>query len=304
VDWKRFQEPSFAAAALSCVLLLMLFAFWPKTPSPAEVVDVRPQLEQLQSTIKATEGRLAGLETKLDKLQQTFDQSADVSSGDVGEALELHTKEDAVKLIGDLGKSPTAEKFAETLATIDGWVGKPEDEDSLQQFKASQVTVLRQIVKKEVELLHEQALKAETGTKSAELHAKASQILALYPMDSTKPVLDEARSLSSKHSEVGVRIDVIRRQRYNAWAMTRIEETIKAINLIATSFKTSDNPMTIDATVKQLGEVDPLLLEPVVAQLYNYAVEQAKSNVNSEQQLELGRRIIDPAIKRKGYGDF
>jgi len=62
--------------------------------------------------------------------------------------------------------------------------------------------------------------------------------------------------------------------------------------------------MTIDATVKQLGEVDPLLLEPVVAQLYNYAVEQAKSNVNSEQQLELGRRIIDPAIKRKGYGDF
>jgi hypothetical protein len=288
MDINRFREPPFVAATASCFLALLLLVM----------------LILLQSNIKTIQGHLAGLEFKFDKLQQTFDQSSDIAGYEAGDVFEFHTKEDAVKLIRDLGESPTAEKFAETLATIDGWVGKPEDADSLQQFKASQVTILRQLVKKEVELLHEQALKAETGANSAELHAKVSQTLALYPMDSTKPVLDEARSLSSKHSEVGMRIDVIRRQRYNAWAMTRIEETIKAINSIATSFKTSDNPMTIDTTVKQLGEVDPLLLEPVVAQLYNYAVEQAKSNINSEQQLELGRRMIDPAIKRKGYGDF
>lgn len=304
MDWKRFQEPSFIAAVLSCVLLLMLLAFRSQPPSSSVVVDFRPQLEELQSTIKATEGRLSRLEAKLDHFQQAIDQSTDMSGGEVGVDLELHKKEDAVKLIAALGESPSAEQFAESLAIIDGWVAEPEETDSLQQFKASQLTVLRQIVRKEVDLLLEQALKAATGTKSAELHAKVSQILALYPMDATKPVLNEARSLSSKHSEVGVRIDVTRRQRYNAWAMTRIEETIKAINSIATSFKTSDNPMTIAATVKHLGEVDPLLLEPVVAQLYNYAVEQAKSNVNSEQQLELGRRMIDPSIKRKGYGDF
>jgi hypothetical protein len=304
MEWKRFQEPTFIAAGTSCVLLLMLLAFQSQSPSPAEVVDVRPQLEQLQLTIKASESRLAGLEAAFDKLRQAFDEPAESWGSDTNESFELHTKEDAAKLFSDLGESPAASSFAETLSIIDGWIGKPEDADALQQFKASQIAILRQLVKQEVDLLHEQALKSEAGAKSAELYAKVSQILALYPMDSTKPVLDEARSLSAKHAEVGVRIDAIRRQRYNAWAMTRIEETINAINSTASSFMTSDNPITIEATVKQLGEVDPLLLEPVVAQLYNYAVEQAKSNVDSQQQLELGRRMIDPAIIRKGYGDF
>jgi hypothetical protein len=291
-------------------MVIVLTRHPPTSPPQAAVAesspvsDLRPVLKELEESIKAADHRLQVVEAKFDKLQQAFSQSVDEEGMDFGGEIELQTKRDAEILIDELGKSPTADKFADALATVDGWIVSPDEGDSFQSFKASQIIRLRQLVKTEVDVLHEQALKSDNGTKAAEFHAKASQILALFPMESVEAVLDEARTLASRHSEVGVRIDVLRRQRYNAWAMSQIEEAIKAINSIASSFRTSDNPKTIEATVKHLGEVDPLLLEPVIAQLYNYAVEQAKGNVDSEQQLELGRRMIDPAIKRKGYGDF
>lgn len=305
MDLKRFQEPAFLAAALSCVLVLILITLrLQSTTTSLEVSDVRPQFEQLQQSIRETESRLASFEATIAKLLQNNEQPIDSLDNEATDPIELFNKDDAEKRFAELGESPSAYAFAETLSIVDGWLSKPEDSDALQQFKASKVAKLRQLVKQDVESLHEQALKAETGAKSTEIYARASQALALYPMDSTNSVLDEARHLSARHSDVGIRIEVIRRQRYNAWAMDRIEETIKAINSIASSFRTADNPRTIDATVQHLGEIDPTLLEPVVAQLYNYAVEQAKSNISSEQQLELGRRIIDPAIKRKNFGDF
>lgn len=305
MDLKQLKEPLFLLTALNSSLIILFIFFWFAKSSPPESIDLSPLIKQFQSSIRATEDHLIALETKLDKLQQEKTKPTDNVPEEYPEdILEFHTKADAEKMIKDLGKTPTAEKFSETLSTIDMWVAQPEEIEPLQKFKVSQIALLRKLVKKEIEDLHEQSLNASDGKTAIKLHAKASQILALYPMDSTQKVLDEARILSSKNSEVGARIAVIRRQRYNAWAMNRIEETIKAINSIASSFSTSDNPKTIDATIKQLGPVDPNLLEPIVAQLYNFAVEQAKSNINSDQQLELGRRMIDPKIKRKGYGDF
>lgn len=306
MDWQKLREPSFLVGAAAVVLLLVLLFSGRGEPPPvvstAAVVDLRPQVEELRTAIDKTSARVAELEKTLQRVETLLSDSPDTDI--VDPSLELHTKADAEKLIATIGPTPTAEKVAECLGQIDGWVAAAEDQDALQSFKLQQVEKLRQLVTKELADLHEKSLKAETGAKAGEIHAKASQILALYPMDSSQKILDEARQISARHAEVGARIDVIRRQRYNAWAMTRIEETIKSINAIATSFKTSDDPKTIEATVRSLGEVDPLLLEPVVAQLYNYAVEQAKGSVSSEQQLELGRRLIDPAIKRKAYGDF
>lgn len=307
MDWKRLKDPSFVAAAASCVVLIVLLfsrcgSSPSTTPVPAQPVDFRPQLSELHAAIDKTSTRLADLEKTLQKVETLLADSTEGDPADPG--LELHTKTDADKLVLAIGETPSAKQLADCLGEIDGWIAAAEEQDALQSFKVQQVDKLRALVKKELADLHDKALMAQTGNEAGELHAQASQILGLYPIDTSQKVLDEARQISSRHAEVGVRIDVIRRQRYNAWAMTRIEETIKAINEIATSFKTSDNPKTIKATVDNLGAVDPLLLEPVVAQLYNYAVEQAKANVNSEQQLELGRRMIDPTIKRKGYGDF
>ncbi len=333
VDWKRLKEPSFVVgAACFALLLVLLFSRDGTSPSSSQLVGFQQQVTDqhtelakrlqkieallsdsqktdnsspaiaLHTSIDKTNTRLADLEKTLQKVETLLSDSSEGDSTDP--ELELHTTADAVKLVSALGGMQTAEKLAECLGTVDGWIAGADEQDALQTFKVQQVDKLRALVKKELADLHDNALKAETGSKAGDFHAKASQILALYPISNAQTVLDEARQISSRHAEIGVRIDVIRRQRYNAWAMTQIEETINTVNATANSFKTSDNPKTIEATVKSLGEVDPNLLEPVVAQLYNYAVEQAKGNVSSAQQLELGKRMIDPKIRRKGYGDF
>jgi hypothetical protein len=360
MDSKRFYEPSFLAAAINCLLLLVLLSYSGRSTTQkttGELIDLRSELQELKvaikvlddriaasnsrltkspefvelkaanaglanlessvtklqkmvdmspalAAIKAVDVRLDGLASTVSKVQQTIDMSSDTQTDRDSTTFELHTKAEVEKLIDALGKVPTAERLAECIAQLDGWNTKPEDSEAVQALKLHQLLKLRQSIVKEMTDLHEKALNSKIGSDATEVHARASQILALYPMDSSKEVLNEARKLSSRHSEVGAKIEVIRRLRYNAWAMERIEGMIDAVNSIATSFKTSDNPKTIDATVEYLGEVDPLLLEPVVAQLFNFAIEQAKGHVSSKEQLTLGKRLIDPSIKRKGFGDF
>ncbi|MFN9370420.1 MAG: hypothetical protein ACK6D3_00875 [Planctomycetaceae bacterium] len=304
MDWRRLREPALIAAGQTLVLIPLLLAMRPQQLDPGVQSAMEGRLDELQLTIKGSSERLAILESRLERIMQALELPQQDSDTEIETEIELHRSDDAVELFAELGESPSAVTLAESLAVVDLWVSQPDDADQLQQIKSAQVFRLRQTVKKEVDSLHEQALAADSGKTAQELHAEASRILALYPIDSSQFVLDEARSLASRHSGIGVRLDVIRRQRYNAWAVTQIEETIDQVNSIASSFKTSDNPLVIEATVKGLGEVDPLLLEPVISQLYNYAVEQAKSNINSSQQLELARKMIDPSIQRKGFGDF
>jgi hypothetical protein len=264
--------------------------------------SLRPALDDLKSSLVGANQRIESLKDQVEKLQRLVQQPEEFLDPAAGP--EVRSILEAEKLFNDLGNSPTATQLAAALEAVNEWIFAPAALDAFQRLKANKLALLRKLVKTEVEALHQQALNSESGAKAVKSHAEASRILALYPIDSTRAVLDEARNLSSRHSEVRIRIDVIRRQRYNAWALDRITEAMKEINAIASSFTTSDNPKIIEATVRHLGEIAPLLLEPVVSQLYNYVVEQASTKVNSDQKLELGRRLIDPSIKRKAYGDF
>jgi len=59
-----------------------------------------------------------------------------------------------------------------------------------------------------------------------------------------------------------------------------------------------------DALVKNLGEVDPNLLEPAVMELYSYAIELTKDDLAEQEKVELAKRLTDPSIHRKTMGDF
>lgn len=65
MDRKRFQEPCFVAAALSCLLLIALLATRPGTPSESEVADLLAQLKELQSSSKATQAGLEDLKASI-----------------------------------------------------------------------------------------------------------------------------------------------------------------------------------------------------------------------------------------------
>jgi hypothetical protein len=63
-------------------LVLALLAFRSTDESPTAFIDLRPQMEQLQSSIKATEGRLAALEAKLSGVQELVSPAAHSVVGD------------------------------------------------------------------------------------------------------------------------------------------------------------------------------------------------------------------------------
>lgn len=65
-----------------------------------------------------------------------------------------------------------------------------------------------------------------------------------------------------------------------------------------------ENPALIASLVKNLAEVDPSLIEPVVLELYSYVIEMTKSSISDADKIELAKRLTDPVVKRKSLGDF
>lgn len=254
--------------------------------------------------------QLTQINEKLDALNSQFsattvlDKAASASASDIT-LTELHTASEAKELIQKLGKQPTASKLAEALNAIDSWSVKPDQESDMLQFKLEIITQLRKRVIEEVTSLQKAALEADSGKNGAKKHIEAGTILALYPMSEEKSVIEEAKQLSAQQADVAVRLEVIRRQRYNHWAAEQVEKAIANYNNTKSSipFNTDRNKLVADL-VNDMGPVDPAQLEPMVVELYNYAVNLTKDALTEAEKTDLAKKMTDPNIKRKTLGDF
>jgi KaiC/GvpD/RAD55 family RecA-like ATPase len=218
---------------------------------------------------------------------------------------ELHTKADAEAFVGKLGKTPSAEQLAAALTVFDSWSITPDEEAVFDEYKLTLLPRLRELVKEEVLVYQQKSLAAETGSEAAEMHAEAGRILSLYPIVQNKGVLDEAKRLCALQADLATRIVAIRRQRYNRWATDRIEGAINGYNEKKSLWSPiRENPALIASLVKNLGEVDPSLIEPAVLDLYSYAIDTTKGSISEADKIELAKRLTDPRVKRKSLGDF
>lgn len=219
--------------------------------------------------------------------------------------IRFATLDDAQAEIKRIGLDPGAEQLAESITRLDGWLIEPDQEEQFLRFKLEQLVRLRRAVETEVVAHQAAALKASTGIEGAREHAEAGKILVLYPMSDEVEVVEGAKRLSARQAEVANRLEVLRRQRYNRWATLRIEQAVNYFNANVSRYNPfSDNATLIDSLVKYLGEVDPVLLEPAVLELYNYIIERTKGSISEQNKLQLAKRLTDPAIRRKTLGDF
>jgi hypothetical protein len=84
--------------------------------------------------------------------------------------------------------------------------------------------------------------------------------------------------LSAQQAEVANRIEMIRRQRYNRWSAQQIDYAIWGYNQKSSLLHPkNENKDLMDSTVSTLGEVDPILLEPVVLELYPTPLDEASA---------------------------
>jgi hypothetical protein len=156
-----------------------------------------------------------------------------------------------------------------------------------------------------VTALQKKALEATSGAGGAKKHAEAAAVLALYPMSEDKTVVEEAKKLSGQQAELAIRLEVLRRQRYNRWAVEKIAEAIDGYNENRGWWSPMEESQFLtDSLVESLGEVDPGLLEPVVLERYNYVINLTKSAISEEDTVYLAKRMTNPSIKRKTLEDF
>jgi hypothetical protein len=127
----------------------------------------------------------------------------------------------------------------------------------------------------------------------------------MYPMSEEKGVIEEAKQLSAQQGELAVRLEVVRRQRYNHWAAEQVEQAILDYNNTKSRipYRTDRDKLVTDL-VGNMGAVDPALLEPTVLELYNYVVDLTKAALSEQEKIELAKRMTDPTLKRKTLGDF
>src|SRR5262245_14195097 len=108
-------------------------------------------------------------------------------------------------------------------------------------------------------------------------------------MSEDASIVAGAKRLASKQAEVLNRIEVIRRQRYNQWAARRIELALDFYNANVSRFNPfNDNANLIDSLVMNLGEVDPIILEPAVLELFDYVIDRIW-NSNRPEFVEVNR---------------
>jgi hypothetical protein len=252
-----------------------------------------------------TTEKLAELVAKVASLTETMAGRTDADEPTPDAPIELHTKEEAAKLLEQLGKSPSADELAEVITTLDSWVFQPDGEKVVQLRMSNLIKQLRRQVRIEVAQLQKAALESESGANASERHAEAGRILLLYPMSDDKAEAEEVRRMSSQQADVSARLEMMRRKRYNQWGVTRVKEAIDGYNENKSYLNPKkENPRLIESLTKALGDVDPLLLEPVVLDLYNYVIDLTKDSISPEDKVDLAQRMTDPAITRKQLGDF
>lgn len=155
--------------------------------------------------------------------------------------------------------------------------------------------------------LQERSLRAATGKEALKLHTDAAQMLSLFPMAEEDEVISKAREMVVHQSELLVRIEVLRRQRYNLWAAKRIEQALNSFHKKTDYVDTKgENKELMNSLVNYMAEVDPSLLEPAAMDLYRYVLDLTKNRISGPQKAELAKALVtpNPEKPRMTLGNF
>jgi hypothetical protein len=217
----------------------------------------------------------------------------------------LRTDADVAEALSGLGEQSTVEEYARFIAEVDSWAIRPEDASAVQERLAQLMPPFRAKVKSRVVELQSAALVEPSSSEGAGKLDEAGRILATYPLSEDPEVLKEAKQLADQQADVVVRLEGLRRQRYNEWALIQVARAIDYYNANASRWNPlRDNGALVGPLTEHLGSIDPLLLEPSVAELYGYIVGKVRQGLSDADKVRFAKNLIDPATDRKSLGDF
>jgi len=193
-------------------------------------------------------------------------------------------------------KNPSALAYADILQEIEVSSFDESQVAQVERLEADLVDRLRKQVKNELEICYRKALDASNYQDAAQRVAEAAGILALYPMAEDEQVLREAEGLSQRQNDVRFKIESIRRARYSSWAATTIEESLKTLR--------EEEEDYLEASLKQLAQIESSILDSATSALYAYAVQQLMDEYKNSEKARVAKALNDPSISRRTLEGF
>lgn len=209
---------------------------------------------------------------------------------------DVMTFEQLQKAAQQLDQSGKARDYADLLVQIENTAFYQGDRHEVDKLQASLVVRLRELVESEAHTLHKLALNAPNYGEGYSYFRDASAIIALYPMADEKDVMLQAEELSEKHRKVEAGLLTHRRQRYNFWAASQIQNALKVLrNGAKGGAKT---------TIEYLTVIEPSQLEPSVSAIYSYTVQQLMDELKMDEKAEVAKKLSNPDNLRRTLEDF
>ena len=263
-------------------------------------------------TVFALNRTLARQTAQIERLLPSRTASGDVRiepgtavANDMLGPAEWHTLADVEKRFAAANASASTPDLAAAIAEVDEWLIEPKSSAPVQSLLDRRLAELRQRVPDEVKKIHTLALAATSGAEAVKAYNDAGVLVALFPMSESPAIVEQARALTVAHRNVGLKLEVAKRVRYNRWTVDRLEKAIEGYHAKSSFWSPKkENAELIDSLVANLGEVDPNQLEPTVLGLYNYAVELTKDSISEADKVSLAKRLTAPEIRRKLPDDF
>ncbi len=291
---------------LNCILLFLvgLVLFEVST----QVRDTRGAARRLESTL-ASRTRWSDQPPRSTGNQAVEHPASTPSPEDEVESWPEATKSEADLRAARsaLGQAPQPDRLAALLEDCNDWHPVQGEEAAFESIRGSWIGELRELVVARVRQLQGDALRAPSGSEALRLHAQAARVLALFPVSEDEAVINQAQSLAAGQSSLLLRIEVIRRQRYNRWAVDRVDAAIRAYRAANISVEVpgrTDGPQILAAAVANLGGIEPAILDVAVLSLYQYAVETINQDLDDAERVRLARSLEEVAGERKTLENF
>lgn len=221
------------------------------------------------------------------------------------DTVELHTLAQVNQRFSSINANAKAQDLAVAISDVDSWMIEPKSEKFAKEAIDLQVKQLRSKVISEVKDESQKALSTTTGRDANKILNSIGFLVALYPMSDKPEIIEQARQLAEDQRKLAIKLEGMKRIRYNQWAVIRIEQALNGFHRNSSLWSPKkENKALVDSLVMYLAEVDPNLLEPTVLSLYTYVVETTKESISEADKLLIARRLTTPNVNRLNFEDF
>ena len=227
-------------------------------------------------------------------------------AGDIGDPLpsvEFRKSADIIPHINRTVPGTGIEGLARTLAEMDEWQFRHEDEDVANRQLEGVADVLRDKIAARIGTLAKSAVEAANGKSAVEKMGQINSLFSLYPAPKSTEQQAKLEQTTSVILSASRRVEDIRRLRYNAWAIDRIEVALSDYNNKKRVVGTDEDALT-KSCIASLKVIDPAFLEPATLDLYNYVFGLTRNAVSDAFRVKLGKGLADASTKRKTPLDF